>query len=336
MKKVLITRPYSSQVTPLLNAIKNDPFFKEGSNYEIYDNSPYLEKTNKMTFRKLSKYKVIVCDVNPIFITGKKYIKTFKNKKQIMIQLTHGVWTKKPNSYLYANKKTIDFILSPNKYSNDLYNKMGYSNDQILDYGFLRNQFYSEYNTNDIKEKLFGRIPQIRHYNEIVLFAPSWIGNNGNKKVTTSYSLNSILSKISDDSFLIVAPHSLTERNNVNINYTFDEKYTDKVFIWKHYDRLNGEKLMLISDKLFTDYSSIIFDFAALKGIENSFHYFPLDDPEQSSLLKSLYEKQYSQWGENLQSKDRENIWKDMKYFNSDNVTKPALLLKEHIKKLLK
>ncbi len=55
---------------------------------------------NQLNKRKLNSFKVVICDVDPKFIISEKYKKTFFNRNQIMIKLTHGIWIKNPNKYL--------------------------------------------------------------------------------------------------------------------------------------------------------------------------------------------------------------------------------------------
>ncbi len=337
--KILITRPYSTQIKPVLDEIKKDSFFRENENYVVYNKSVSELRKNPMSEDELDSYKIIVCDINPKFIMNKPYIKTVRNEKQIMIQLTHGVWIKQLNSYLHKGNG-IDYILSPNKYSDNLYKELGYLDEEILSFGFPRMEYYKNLNKNEILAKLFETFDIKKRYKRFVLFAPSWINVKDKNNKRVEYSINPILSKLKRDTLLIISPHFLTKAYGVEVEYIFKKRYKNSFIINELNDnsRLTGQELMLICDKIFTDYSSIIYDFAALKGIENSNFYFPIkDNKNQSKRTRKIYFDQYSNWGENIHFDiGTSKFWEEMDFYNKDNPNLSTKLLVNHLKKILK
>ncbi len=314
-KKLLITRSKTSQIKPILEQIEKDPFFSR-KNYKVFK--------RKIPKWILKKYSVVICDNNPRFITGKPYQKI---EGQTMIQMTHGIWIKKPNHYLYWEQNGTNLILSPNDWSTKLYGKMGYPENAVLKYGYPRIQYYKSINQKEILDFLRNRIKDFDKYKEIVIFTPSW--NNGVEK-DDEYNIDYILERMNSDALLIIRPHFL---NSKKVKYRSFKGIKRNIHLLN--TNFSGEKLMLIADKLYTDYSSIIFDFAALKGKENAFYYNPLLQKDQSPRMNELLEKQYSDWGKGITDFGNEINWKEMEYYNINNPEKTIKLIIDKIKELL-
>lgn len=335
--KILFTRPYSSQISPIIDAIKIDDFFVEGENYEIYREP--MHSKNKMTIQEFNEFKMIVCDINPKNITGFDYPNAETNPNQIMIQLTHGVWLKEPNKYLFKDVGNISYILSPNKFSTNLYKKMGYAKKEILNYGFFRKKYYNDLDKIEIRKKISSIFPLISLDEKITLFAPSWIGDFGkSSNSSVDYSLNNILEQVPNDNVLLVSSHSLMKSLG-NINYTFDSKWKDKVFILDREDvGLNGEMVMTVCDEIWTDFSSIIFDYADLKGWERCNWYSPITDENQSRKTRKIYYKRYKNYAKGITDSefDLNFLKKQMRYYNSDDVNKSISNFITFLKKKLK
>lgn len=325
-KKILITLSETTQVIPLLDKIKSDSFFIEGINYDIL--------YGRITNEELSKYKVIISHVNPKFITGEEYTLKNKQKGQIMFQMTHGVWVKKPNNYLYKNGNdesgTIDFILSPNKYSTKLFLKMGYSENEILNFGYPRLEYYSKLNKIEIINKIKREIPDFDNYKKIILFAPTWIRHN--EKI--HYSLNKILDQLKNNSLLLVSQHNLSLEEEVI--YTYKKRKKKHVHVFGPNSELRGEHLMKISDSLFTDYSSIIFDFATLNGWKKSHYYCPIEDLEQDEITREIYRKKFFEWGKGIVNFNRDDNKDDMIFYNANDVESSSISIIEKLKEWLK
>lgn len=336
--KILFTRPYSSQISPIINLIKNDNFFVLGKNYEIYSKS--MGSKDKMELSKFNEFKVVICDVNPRNITGFEYPNKDTNPKQKMIQLTHGVWLKQPNNYLYKGNGNISYILSPNHFSTNLYKKMGYNDEEILKYGFFRRKYYDSLDKESLRAKVLKFFPLIGPDSKFTIFAPSWAGEfDAEHIIEIDYSLDYILNKIPNDHVLLVSSHSLMKRPGKKINYVYDEKYNNKVFVIDHDDLgLNGEMLMTVCDFLWTDYSSIIFDFADLKGWENCDWYSPINDEMQKEETRFIYKKSYKNWASGITQMDFNTgfLVENLNYYNKNSLDNSLDEFINFLKDLLK
>lgn len=325
--KLLISRPNSQQAIPLINAIKSDPYFIENVNYFLGNNPPYKK-------RQLRKFKIITCDNNPKHIMGKDYKKTDMPKKQIMIQFTHGVWVKQPSPFLYKKKGNIDYILSPCNYQTELYKKMGYEDDEILKFGYMRLEFYKNLDNDIIWDELIKQFNNIKRNEKFSIFAPSWIKVEEEDKNIT-YNLDEILKKIPKNQKLLIAPHTLTNRNGVKINFTKSEDFKNDLLILPNNMNSAGHKFMMVAESLITDFSSIYFDFKEVMQGKNAYFYNPIFDDLQSDRTKEIYKKIYSKWGTGITDISGYDE-SDFIHYNNSDTTKAAVEMKNFIKSLLK
>lgn len=352
MKKILFTRPnYSSQVWGILQELKNDPFFKKGKNYFLHEKLEYnkasYSKNEVLSRRELSKYDVIICDNNPEFLLGKQYHKT--KKKQIMINLTHGMCVKEPNDFLYRNKKgvkpTVDYILSPNEYSDKVFEEMGYKQNQILKYAFPRMAYYESLEKK-AKETVFKNLPEEMKKYKKVLFAPTWASFKEMGE-PINYNLDKIFEEIGEHSVLYVSPHPLLFNQKDQIVFTCSNKNKNKLFIWEKpityskkdnlFDLAKAEDIMIAFDELYTDFSSIAYDFASLKSPKQTHFYSPIDDKNQNPRVIEAYNKMYKNWNNwntGHQKIDLNKDWNIIKYRDNEKETSIKSLI-IFLKKLL-
>lgn len=327
MIKILIIKPDSSQLRPVIEAMKNDSFFDFSKNVDFF-----YEKDEKLSKDEIAKYNIILCESNPSIITLKKFK---KNKNQVIIQLTHGIWIKKINNYLKKTKQ-IDYILSANEYSTALYKKIGYKSNQILKFGYPRIESYSKRNVNEIQEVVRKRIPKIDEYERIILFAPSWI--HSIKKANLNYNLSWLEKELNKNDLLIICNHFLTNNSKLKVNYIF--KKNIDIFNWIWHPTIKGEDLMLISDKVFTDYSSIIYDWEEMRDSYNNDKYNPLEDKKQNKKLKFWMYPQYNSYGKELRRINKQmdlngNYKNILKYYNRKNNQPSSKLIVNKIKDIL-
>lgn len=151
---------------------------------------------------------------------------------------------------------------------------------KIIEEGYPRNDFLSNYKQNDIitlKEKL--NIPEGK---KVILYAPTWRDNQHTSGVGYTYDLgvdfDELKERVSDQYVILFRPHYF-------IANKFDfKKYKDFVYDVSDYDEIS--ELYVISDILITDYSSVFFDYSILKR-KMIFYMYDLD--EYQSNIRDFY-----------------------------------------------
>lgn len=198
-----------------------------------------------------------------------------KKKGQIYIQCWHGTPLKRMAhditigdnaktsldglKYAYSHEvKRLDFFISPSEYaSNRFCSSFNMPHRKILEVGYPRNdKLILEKNNleliNNIKKSL-----KINPSKKVILYAPTWRDNkisNDGKHVLTNVleSKEFVKSFDKNDVVFLYRGHYFT-RLEGGVSEFFDVS---------NYNDLND--LLLISDALITDYSSLFFDYANL------------------------------------------------------------------------
>lgn len=211
-----------------------------------------------------------------------EYIKP--KKEQVYIQTWHGTPLKKLgydltteggnalNSLKDMRKKykadaeRYTYLLSPSKFCTEKFTscfnlKENNPNCEIIEEGYPRNDFLSNYTQKDIdniKLKL-----DIKNINDkkIILYAPTWRDNQHTSGVGYTYKTDvdfELLQKELGNNYIILF------RAHYFVANSFDfEKYKGFIYDVSNYENIND--LYVVSDILITDYSSVFFDYAILK-----------------------------------------------------------------------
>ncbi|MEZ9855710.1 CDP-glycerol glycerophosphotransferase family protein [Vibrio breoganii] len=219
-----------------------------------------------------------------------------KKKGQVYIQTWHGTPLKKLANDLSTSNNAIsslgahkfsykleanrlDFFLSPSKYATDRFcSSFQLQSDKILELGYPRNDLlYSkrrdEGYINELKQKL--SIPLNK---KVILYAPTWRDNKYDSESMTHIHTNLLeceefLSDFKDTIFLYRGHYFTKTENAMNAFIDVSE-----------HNLVND--LLLISDCLITDYSSIFFDYALL--YRPIYFYMP-DLEEYSNATRGFY-----------------------------------------------
>ncbi|CQR46198.1 CDP-glycerol:poly(glycerophosphate) glycerophosphotransferase [Paraliobacillus sp. PM-2] len=160
----------------------------------------------------------------------------------------------------YIQSRRWDFLISPNQYSTDIFRRAFQFNNEMLEYGYPRNDIlYSKNTTQDILSlKQQFNIPSNK---KVILYAPTWRDNEffekGKYKFTLKLELDKLREELSDEYIIILRTHYHIS-NQLDIS-----EYEGFAFDMSNYDDI--AELYLITDILITDYSSVFFDFANLK-----------------------------------------------------------------------
>lgn len=253
--------------------------------YDSVDKEKYnkvlILKANNLT--KRSKKDVIKLLYH---ITTSKYIllddwnKTIcmitRRKKQEIVQLWHG-----PGAFKTFGFSRVDRSKKINKYTmHRNYTKAIVTSDKIrwcyaegfgMDIlnvratGFPRTDcFFDEKYVSNIKKSFYDEYKEFKN-KKIILFAPTYRGVNL-AKATYDFDkidFDKMYNELKDDYILIVKWHPAIydkiKLGKIKVDYS---KYKD--FIYDFSDKRDINDILLITDVLITDYSSVIFDYFLL------------------------------------------------------------------------
>jgi CDP-glycerol glycerophosphotransferase len=250
----------------LLNAVVESKYFKKIYTVDFYrDGCTYVKKDSLKYFKAVSEAKFHILESwLPLSIV--------KKPNSIWIQLWHGTPLKKllldspeteiiakaPRHKLHKMKDIFrwDFIISQGSYSVDKFQtSLGLNKDQILNFGYPRTDILFESNqhnliSNNVRSRL--GIPADK---KILLYTPTWRDINYGKKIKdNSYLLNSdFFENLLDDYVILFRGHSY-HKDMIDLS--------ENIINVSNYDDV--QELLIASDYLITDYSSILIDFILL------------------------------------------------------------------------
>ncbi|MCG2105240.1 teichoic acid glycerol-phosphate transferase TarF [Staphylococcus epidermidis] len=222
----------------------------------------------------------------------------YKSSKTIYLQTWHGTPLKKlgldiedvymsgANTTKYKKdiideSKRWDFLISPNKYSTDNFEKAFQINrSKIIETGYPRNdKLINEQNNvsyiQRIKDDL--NIPPDKN---VIMYAPTWRDDKfiteGTYELNLNLNIDKLRQQLGDDYVILLRMHYLVvTRFKENDNFIIDVSDYEDI-----------AELYLISDILITDYSSVMFDFGVLKRPQ-IFYAYDLEDYD--SRLRGFY-----------------------------------------------
>lgn len=253
-------------------------FFKDPEKYE------FLEKnTNTKVVKRGSKDYYKYYSMAAYWISNSRILYNLKKKKnQKYIQCWHGTPLKRlgfdikvaggnaMNSIkdirdkYESDAKNYDYMVSPSKFVTEKYksafnlNKCN-KNVQIIEKGYPRNDFISNFNNKDIiriKKEL-----GIKTDKKIILYAPTWRDDQHESGLgyvyKTEIDFDYLKEKLSKDYIILFRAHYFVANS-----FNFD-KYKGFIYDVSNYSDIND--LYVVSDLLITDYSSVFFDYSILK-----------------------------------------------------------------------
>ena len=165
-----------------------------------------------------------------------------------------------------ADAERYSYLLAPSKFCTEKFTscfnlKENNPNCNIIEEGYPRNDFLSNYTQKDIENiKNELNINNIGN-KKIILYAPTWRDNQHTSGVGYTYKVDvdfDLLQKELGNEYIILF------RAHYFVANSFDfEKYKGFIYDVSHYESIND--LYVIADMLITDYSSVFFDYAILK-----------------------------------------------------------------------
>lgn len=118
-------------------------------------------------------------------------------------------------------------------------------------------KFFDEQYIASVKEKIYKEYPNFKD-KEVIIYAPTFRDNvPGANRSTFKPNLNfkTLSESLNDNQIFVVCPHPVMKNKIVGNDY-------DNIFVVRDF---STNDMMLISDLLVTDYSSVIFEYALLR-----------------------------------------------------------------------
>lgn len=233
-------------------------------------------------FYELATARVIVTNV-------KNDLRLIKKKKQYVIQTWHGSYSSKrlereaadtlSERYLKESKynsKQTDLFLSNSRVLSECYRDAFWCECEIMECGFPRNDMLFTKNADEEIKRIKNTL-NIPQNGRVVLYAPTF-RDDGSKDVyqIDCKGILQALQKTGEEWYLMIRMHPNVE--DIKAQFTFDQ------YVINATPYPDMQELLLASDILITDYSSTVFEFAAMK--KPSFIYAP--DVEEYQKMRGL------------------------------------------------
>lgn len=224
-----------------------------------------------------------------------------KNKNSIYLQTWHGIPLKKlgcdiedKNQTFYRSHQTYqqmcntyqdeaikcNYFIGPSKYACDKFiSAFHLDKNKLVKVGYPRNeQLYLYKDDQQLKTSLKNTLGLKK---KVILYAPTWRDDNSNLsgyKSNNNLNFDLFYQELKDNYQIIYRPHYLI-KEKIDLS-----KYQDFIIDASEYTNLSD--LMLVSDALITDYSSIYFDYAILK---RPIYFFMNDLENYQDNLRGFY-----------------------------------------------
>lgn len=195
---------------------------------------------------------------------------------QHLIQVWHALGAFKKFGYArktaeknsLTHKNYTEAIVSSPELVSIYAESFGITEDKVIPVGAPRTDlFFNEEYKAQAAERIYSCAEELRG-KMIVLFAPTFRGNNVNDGYYPAeyFSVSELMSALPEDYALIIKLHPFI-RNKIEI----PEKLKNRVFDFSDEREIND--ILLITDVLITDYSSVIYENAVIGGA--CVHYVP-------------------------------------------------------------
>lgn len=239
-----------------LQYIKNE-FEKRGNyNFHFY----YKDKLSFTSLKKLATSKYIFLNDNFFPFAFMKF-----NRKTIVIQLWHapGAFKKFGGSVENASmlkmiSDNTNYLITTSKHIEDYYSEaFQIEKSKIMPLGLPRADYYFKNHDIDKLRDEFNKKYNLSNDKKIILYAPTFRENKDFNNVFNYLDLDEFNNRLSDDYILVLRLHPKIKKfysSDISVN----GDYIDCS------DYKNEQELLLISDILITDYSSIMIEFGLL------------------------------------------------------------------------
>ena len=186
-----------------------------------------------------------------------------------LVQLWHGTgsikkfgldfeegWVK--DSGLRVNSRTTHFIVG-SRWMKEVYKTAFRApENKIYNLGCPRTDiFFNQNHIKEAKHEFNGEYPHLAK-KTIILYAPTF---RDDKESYIKLNIDELISNLDNDKVLALRFHPHIA-NKVNIDEIASKKYSNRIIDFSHYPKLNT--LLINTDILITDYSSIIYEYALI------------------------------------------------------------------------
>jgi CDP-glycerol glycerophosphotransferase len=235
-------------------------------------------------FYELCTSKIIITNfrTTDLFIKRKNqhYIQTWHSSLRLK-RIEKDAEDSLPQHYVQMAKKDslkCDLLLSGSRFGTEILKRSFWYDGEIFEHGIPRNDLLFQSNShkrNQIKQRL-----NIQYESKVLLYAPTFRKGNNLDVYDLDYSqvVEKLKTKFGGDWIVLVRLHPLLLMKSSQL------VYGEKVIDVTTYDDV--QELLLITDTLISDYSSLIFDFSITK--RPCFLYVP-DVIEYTSKDRQLY-----------------------------------------------
>lgn len=245
-------------------------------------NIPYLKRFSLKWMLQMNKATLWITNSRlPLWIPkphGTTYLQTWHGtplkKLGTDIETVHmpGTDTESYRKNFTKEASKWDYLISPNRYSTDIFRRAFDYDQKILETGYPRNDFLftgsDDESIINIKQTL--GLPLDK---KIILYAPTWRDDSfhqkGKYRFDLQFDTDQMYAELSDDYIIILRLHYLVAEN-LDLN-----GYNGFLYDFSKHGDIRD--LYVISDMLITDYSSVFFDYANL-GRPMIFYTYDLDN----------------------------------------------------------
>ncbi|MDF9867005.1 CDP-glycerol glycerophosphotransferase [Bacilli bacterium PM5-3] len=174
------------------------------------------------------------------------------------------------------------YLLSPNSYSTECFKTAFKTKAKILELGYPRNDILYQKNNDDYCNQIKDKIA-IRTNKKAILYAPTFrddtMVKRGKFNQAVMFDYKKMYESLGDDQVLLMRTHMVVV-NELSI----PPEYSDRIIDVSNYP--NVEDLLLISDALITDYSSVFFDYL---NLERPIIFYAYDLDKYQNTLRGFY-----------------------------------------------
>jgi CDP-glycerol glycerophosphotransferase len=192
-----------------------------------------------------------------------------------------GTDTVKYKKNFTREAKKWDYLISPNKYSTDIFARAFDFNNNMIESGYPRNDILHQPDRHEVANnvKLSLNIPLDK---KIILYAPTWRDDEfytkGKYKFDIKLDLMKMKEQLGEDFVILLRMHYLISENIDVLEYDG--------FVYDVSNHSDIRELYVISDMLITDYSSVFFDYGNLK---RPIIFFVYDIDKYRDTLRGFY-----------------------------------------------
>ncbi|MFT8309836.1 MAG: CDP-glycerol glycerophosphotransferase family protein [Sporolactobacillus sp.] len=192
-----------------------------------------------------------------------------------------GTNTEKYKRNFLAESARWDYLISPNRYSSEIFARAFGFENTMIESGYPRNDFLYQKNNQETIDAIKDRIGLPKD-KKVILYAPTWRDNQfygkGRYRFELDLDLRRMQKELGEDFIIIMRMHYLIADN---LDLT---EYEGFAYDYSHHEDIS--ELYMISDLLITDYSSVFFDFANLR---RPMIFFTYDIDDYRDHLRGFY-----------------------------------------------